>query len=113
MELENENGQRKMRMKVDGMDMPFMTWSAGQKEFMPLLMGFYCVSGPPMQLLNKDQYDYICDRGARDGTSSQSDHVGAVGNTGVGTDGQKSHRIYSLYRPSRVCVGFQHPKKIG
>lgn len=48
-----------MRMKVDGMDMPFMTWSAGQKEFMPLLMGFYCVSGPPMQLLNKDQYDYI------------------------------------------------------
>ena len=59
VELENENGQRKMRMKVDGMDMPFMTWSAGQKEFMPLLMGFYCVSGPPMQLLNKDQYDYI------------------------------------------------------
>lgn len=59
MELENENGQRKMRMKVDGMDMPFMTWSAGQKEFMPLLMGFYCVSGPPMQLLNKDQYEYI------------------------------------------------------
>ena len=28
VELENENGQRKMRMKVDGMDMPFMTWSA-------------------------------------------------------------------------------------
>ena len=59
VELENENGQRKMRMKVDGMDMPFMTWSAGQKEFMPLLMGFYCVSGPPMQLLNKEQYEYI------------------------------------------------------
>lgn len=57
--MENENGQRKMRMHVDDMDMPFMTWSAGQKEFMPLLMGFYCVSGPPMQLLNKDQYEYI------------------------------------------------------
>ena len=57
--MENENGQRKMRMQVDGMDMPFMTWSAGQKEFMPMLMGFYCVSGPPMHLLNKDQYKYI------------------------------------------------------
>lgn len=59
VELESENGQRKMRMRVDGMDMPFMTWSAGQKEFMPLLMGFYCVSGPPIPLLNKDQYEYI------------------------------------------------------
>lgn len=59
VEMESENGQRKMRMKIDGMNMPFMTWSAGQKEFMPLLMGFYCVSGPPMQLLNKDQYQYI------------------------------------------------------
>lgn len=57
--MENENGQRKMRLKVDGMDMPFMTWSAGQKEFMPLLMGFYCVSGPPMHVLNKDQYQYV------------------------------------------------------
>ena len=57
--MENENGQRKMRMQVAGMDMPFMAWSAGQKEFMPLLMGFYCVSGPPMHLLNKDQYQYI------------------------------------------------------
>lgn len=59
VEMENDNGQRKMRLKVDGMDMPFMTWSAGQKEFMPLLMGFYCVSGPPMHVLNKDQYDSI------------------------------------------------------
>lgn len=59
VEMENDNGQRKMRLKVDGMDMPFMTWSAGQKEFMPLLMGFYCVSGPPMHLLNKDQYNSI------------------------------------------------------
>ena len=59
IELENENGQRKMRLKIDGMDMPFMTWSAGQKEFMPLLMGFYCVSGPPMHVLNKDQYKYV------------------------------------------------------
>ncbi len=57
--MENENGQRKMRMRVDGMDMPFMTWSAGQKEFMPLLLGLYCVSGSPMHLFNKGRYEYV------------------------------------------------------
>ena len=25
-------------MKIDDMNIPFMTWSAGQKEFMPLLI---------------------------------------------------------------------------
>lgn len=59
VEMVNQSGQRKMKMKVDGMEMPFMTWSAGQKEFMPLLMGFYCVSGPPTTVINKEQYEYV------------------------------------------------------
>lgn len=59
VEMDVEGIQRKMKLKVDGMDMPFMTWSAGQKEFMPLLMGFYCVSGPPNKVVNKEQYDYV------------------------------------------------------
>lgn len=59
VEMVNQSGQRKMKMKVGGMEMPFMTWSAGQKEFMPLLMGFYCVSGPPTLVINKEQYKYV------------------------------------------------------
>lgn len=59
VEIQTENGQRKMRLNVDGMNIPFMTWSAGQKEFMPLLMGFYCVSAPLMPNLNNDQYQYV------------------------------------------------------
>jgi energy-coupling factor transporter ATP-binding protein EcfA2 len=39
--LDNKSGQKKLYMKIDGMSVPFMTWSAGQKEFMPLLLGFY------------------------------------------------------------------------
>ncbi|MGB3198340.1 MAG: AAA family ATPase, partial [Saprospiraceae bacterium] len=39
--LDERTGQKKLRMEVQGMSVPFMTWSAGQKEFMPLLMGFY------------------------------------------------------------------------
>lgn len=59
VEMVNQSGQRKMVLKVDDIDMPFMTWSAGQKEFMPLLMGFYIVTGPPTQVFNKDQFKYV------------------------------------------------------
>ena len=42
--MEEISGQKKMKMHVDNMSIPFMTWSAGQKEFTPLLMAFYCLS---------------------------------------------------------------------
>ena len=46
-------------MNVENMHLPLMTWSAGQKEFMPLLMAFYCLSGPPQTVVNRSQYKYI------------------------------------------------------
>ncbi|MDR0891601.1 MAG: ATP-binding protein [Mediterranea sp.] len=57
--IDTKTGQRKMRMQIDGMDIPFMTWSAGQKEFLPLLMGFYCLSGPPTSVIRKESYQYV------------------------------------------------------
>lgn len=57
--MDTQSMQRKMKLKVDGVDMPFMTWSAGQKEFMPLLMGFYCLSGPPTKVIKKEEYEYV------------------------------------------------------
>ena len=36
-----------------------MTWSAGQKEFMPLLIAFYCLSGPASQVFKKENYKYV------------------------------------------------------
>lgn len=41
--VDERTGQKKMRMEIEGVSLPFMTWSAGQKEFMPLLMAFYCL----------------------------------------------------------------------
>ena len=49
-------GQKKMLMAVDGINIPFMAWSAGQKEFMPLLLAFYCLSGPPSKVVKRDRY---------------------------------------------------------
>lgn len=57
--IDERSGQKKMRMEIDGMNIPFMTWSAGQKEFMPLLMAFYCLSGPPSQIVKKENFKYI------------------------------------------------------
>lgn len=49
-------GQKKMLLAVDGLNIPFMAWSAGQKEFMPLLLAFYCLSGPPSKVVKRDRY---------------------------------------------------------
>lgn len=57
--FEEKGGQRKIAMNVENMHLPLMTWSAGQKEFMPLLMAFYCLSGPPQPVVNRSQYEYI------------------------------------------------------
>ncbi len=33
--------KRKIVLQIDGNEIPFMVWSAGQREFVPLLLGFY------------------------------------------------------------------------
>lgn len=56
--LDKTGVQRNMKLEVDGMRIPFMAWSAGQKEFMPLLLAIYCLSGPPTQVVDKNDYDW-------------------------------------------------------
>lgn len=56
--MDENSGQKKMRMEIQGMSVPFITWSAGQKEFMPLLMGFYWLC-PPSKVSRKDDYKYV------------------------------------------------------
>lgn len=56
--IDEKTGQKKLKMKVEGMSVPFITWSAGQKEFMPLLMGFYWLC-PPSKVTRKDEYKYV------------------------------------------------------
>ena len=56
--LDKTGVQRNMKLEVDGMRIPFMAWSAGQKEFMPLLLAIYCLSGSPTQVVDKNDYDW-------------------------------------------------------
>jgi predicted ATP-dependent endonuclease of OLD family len=57
--IDEHSGQKKMRMKIGESSLPFMTWSAGQKEFMPLLMATYCLTGPAIKTINREQYEYV------------------------------------------------------
>lgn len=57
--IDDRSGQKKMQLSVGDMNIPFMAWSAGQKEFMPLLMAFYCLSGPPQNVIDRSQYRYV------------------------------------------------------
>jgi len=57
--MEERSGQKKMLLNIDNMSIPFMAWSAGQKEFMPLLLAFYCLSGSPSKVVKKERYKYV------------------------------------------------------
>lgn len=41
IELDSSNLKKRFLLSVAGNKLPFMAWSAGQKEFMPLLLSFY------------------------------------------------------------------------
>ena len=57
--MEERAGQKKMLLNIGNVKIPFMAWSAGQKEFMPLLLAFYCLSGPPSKIVKKEKYKYV------------------------------------------------------
>lgn len=57
--LAEVSGQKKLQLDIDGMNIPFMAWSAGQKEFMPLLLAFYCLSGPAFGIAKKEKYKTV------------------------------------------------------
>lgn len=57
--IDEQAGQKKMRMRVGDTSLPFMTWSAGQKEFMPLLMAFYCLTEHATKSANGKRYEYV------------------------------------------------------
>lgn len=57
--IDQSSGQRKMKLNVGNVNLPFMTWSAGQKEFMPLLLAMYCLSGPPTSVIEKNNYRWV------------------------------------------------------
>lgn len=57
--IDKSSGQKKMRMHIANASLPFMTWSAGQKEFMPLLMAFYHLASDYINTSGRQKYQYV------------------------------------------------------
>lgn len=59
VELEKEGLRYRLRLTFkDGPSLPFMTWTAGQREFTPLLLGLYHVL-PPRQAKKHSEVDWV------------------------------------------------------
>lgn len=48
-----------MKLDIDGLHVPFMAWSTGQKEFIPLFLTIYCLQGPTTNLIQRDAYNAV------------------------------------------------------
>jgi len=59
VELEKEGLRYKLRLTFgNGLALPFMTWTAGQREFTPLLLGLYHVL-PPRKMKKRSEVDWV------------------------------------------------------
>lgn len=59
VQLEKEGLRYRLRLSYDGgIDLPFMTWTAGQREFTPLLLGLYHML-PSRQIKRRQEVDWV------------------------------------------------------
>lgn len=60
LEVEKVKAQKRLILRADGKgpSLPYMVWSAGQREFIPLLLGLYWLM-PSAQVTKRDQYKWV------------------------------------------------------
>ncbi|MCF8230832.1 MAG: ATP-binding protein [Bacteroidales bacterium] len=58
VELDKKTPKRRIMLNVGNEMLPYMVWSAGQREFMPLLLGLYWLM-PSQKVPKKDSINYV------------------------------------------------------
>lgn len=51
-------GKKRFMLEIGNNSLPYLTWSAGQKEFMPLLLSFYHLC-PASKAARKDEFEFV------------------------------------------------------
>lgn len=54
----DKTGKKRFKLNIANSSIPFMAWSAGQKEFMPLLLALYWLC-PSSKVSKKDEIKYV------------------------------------------------------
>lgn len=58
VELDKSSPKKRFVLSVDNSHLPYMAWSAGQREFMPLLLGLYWLM-PASKVSRKEDIEYV------------------------------------------------------
>ena len=58
IQLDKSGFRKRIVLDIDGDKLPFMVWSAGQREFMPLLIGLYWLL-PASKATRKEGIEYV------------------------------------------------------
>ena len=58
VKLDRSGLRKRIVLEVEGTRLPFMTWSTGQREFMPLLLGLYWLM-PSGRVRKKDNINWV------------------------------------------------------
>lgn len=59
VEIDEESLEKRLVLRVGESKLLTETWSAGQREFTPLLLGVYCLTGPPQNVLRSSYFKYV------------------------------------------------------
>lgn len=58
LSIDKVQAQKRLVLGSDGRSLPFMVWSAGQREFVPLLLGLYWLM-PPAKVATRDDIEWV------------------------------------------------------
>jgi len=58
LSVDRVQSQKRLVLGAGDGNLPFMVWSAGQREFVPLLLGLYWLM-PPAKVAKRDQIDWV------------------------------------------------------
>lgn len=59
MLYDDDDLSKQMVLNIGDSILPVQVWSAGQREFTPLLLGIYCLTGAPQNVLRNDLYNSV------------------------------------------------------
>jgi len=56
--LDKSSPRKRFLLNIEGHNLPYMVWSAGQREFMPLLLGLYWLM-PPKKISKREGINWV------------------------------------------------------
>ncbi len=108
LRIDRSRPQKRLVLGPEDRPLPLMAWSAGQREFVPLLLGFYWLM-PSLKVTTRGD-DRVGGPGrTRDGTSSSCHRCADLDDIGAGCPGLPGLSVDALVPGYRSPLGSPKP----